>query len=78
VPLFGSALSLVAVALIVDALYLSFRRWRDDGPQGPPHGGEDLTSRRQFMAYAGLLLSAIALIATVWQTLPIYFFMSCR
>jgi hypothetical protein len=82
VPLVGSLLSLVALALIGDALYLSWHRWRGDlaeeRPAGPPHDGEGITSRRQFMAYAGLLLSAIALIATIWQTLPVYFFASCR
>ena len=30
------------------------------------------------MAYAGLLLSGIALIATVWEALPILFFTTCR
>ena len=81
VPLVGSLLSLVAIALIVDALYLSWYRWRGDEPAGqppPPHDRGDVVSRREFMAYAGLLLSAIALIATVWQTLPIFFFASCR
>ena len=83
VPLVGSARSLIAVALIVDALYLSWRRWRgdlaDDAPlPSPPHDGDRTVSRRQFMAYAGLLLSAIALIATIWQTLPVFCFASCR
>jgi hypothetical protein len=81
VPLVGSAVSLIAIALIADALYVSWRRWRgDDGQEEPlpPHGGNEKASRRRFMAYSGLLLSAIALIATVWQTLPVYFFASCR
>ena len=81
VPLAGSAFSLIAIALLADALYVSWRRWRGDGRQEeppPPHGGNDKASRRRFMAYSGLLLSAIALIATVWQTLPVYFFASCR
>lgn len=79
VPLVGSLLSLVAIALIADALYISWRRWR--GPPGdaaPPLDDMDPASARRFMAYAGLLLSAIALIATIWQTLPVYFFASCR
>ena len=81
VPLVGSALSLIAIALIADALYVSWRRWRGDGAGGappPPYGGNDRASRQRFIAYAGLLLSGIALIATVWQTLPVYFFASCR
>lgn len=81
VPLVGSALSLVALAVIADALYLSWYRWLGDEPEGqppPPHDRGDVASRREFMAYAGLLLSALALIATVWQTLPIFFFASCR
>ena len=80
VPLVGSAFSLIALALIADALYVSWRRWRGDGEQEspPPQGGNDPASRRRFMAYSGLLLSGIALIATVWQTLPVYFFASCR
>ena len=81
VPLVGSAVSLVALALIGDAVYLSWYRWIGEEPKGqppPPHDRADVASRREFMAYAGLLLSAIALIATVWQTLPIFFFASCR
>jgi len=81
VPLVGSAFSLIAIALIADAIYVSWRRWREapDGEQPlPPDADNDPASRRRFMAYAGLLLSGIALIATVWQTLPVYFFASCR
>ena len=83
VPLVGGALTLVAIALIVDAMVLSWRRWRgrpwDGAPQPlPPHGGNDIHSRRRFMAYAGFLLAGISLIATVWQALPIVFFASCR
>jgi hypothetical protein len=40
----------------------------------PPYDANDVASRRRFMAYAGLLLSGLALIATLWQTLPILFF----
>jgi hypothetical protein len=29
------------------------------------------------MAYAGFLLSGLALIATIWETLPLVFFASC-
>jgi hypothetical protein len=81
VQLVLAAVSLAAVLLIADALYLSWYRWRGDEPAGQPpiaHDRADVASRREFMAYAGLLLSAIALIATVWQTLPIFFFASCR
>jgi hypothetical protein len=83
VPLVGGIITLVAVALILDALILSFRRWRgrpwDREPEPlPPLDRNDVASRRRFMAYAGLLLSGIALIATIWQTLPILFFASCR
>jgi hypothetical protein len=82
VPLVGSALSLVAVALIIDALYLSWRRWQgglaDDERLPGTQDDDGTTSRRQFMARAGLLLSAVALVATVWQTLPVFFFASCR
>jgi hypothetical protein len=83
VPLFGAAATLVAVALILDALLLSYRRWRGmpwDGQPGPPppHDADDVASRRRFMAYAGFLLSGLALIATIWETLPIVFFTSCK
>jgi hypothetical protein len=30
------------------------------------------------MAYAGFLLSGIALIVTIWETLPILFFSTCQ
>ena len=83
VPVVGGAVTLLAVALILDALVLSYRRWQgkpwDGGPEVlPPHDRNDVVSRRRFMAYAGLLLSGIALIATIWETLPIVFFATCR
>jgi hypothetical protein len=83
VPLFGGAVTAVAVALILDAVVLAYRRWRampSDGEPAPlpPHDANDVASRRRFMAYAGFLLSGLALIATVWQTLPILFFATCE
>jgi hypothetical protein len=83
VPLFGGAVTLVAVALILDAVVLAYRRWRGMPANGepaplPPHDANDAASRRRFMAYAGFLLSGLALIATVWETLPILFFATCE
>lgn len=83
VPLVGGAVTLVAVALILDGGVLAYRRWRgmpSDGQPAPlpPHDANDVASRRRFMAYAGLLLSGLALIATVWETLPILFFGTCE
>jgi hypothetical protein len=83
VQLFGGAVSVVAVALILDAMMLAYRRWRGmpwDGQPGPlpPHDKNDVASRRRFMAYAGLLLSGLALVATIWETLPIVFFAACH
>ena len=83
VPLVGGAVTLVAVALILDAAVLSYRRWRGMPSEGqpaplPPHDANDVASRRRFMAYAGLLLSGLALIATIWETLPIVFFATCE
>jgi hypothetical protein len=83
VPLVGGAVTLVAVALILDAAILAYRRWRgmpsDRGHAPlPPHDANDVASRRRFMAYAGLLLSGLALIATVWEALPILFFATCE
>jgi hypothetical protein len=81
--LFAGAVTAAAVVLIVDGVVLSYRRWRGAPSDGrpapnPPHDGSDMASRRRFMAYAGLLLSGLALIATVWQTLPIVFFATCE
>ena len=81
--LFAGAVTVVAVVLILDAVVLSYRRWRglsEDGRPAPPppHDSSDIGSRRRFMAYAGLLLSGLALIATLFQTLPIVFFATCR
>ena len=83
VLLFGSVVTLVAVALILDALVLAYRRWRGMPADGrpaplPPHDATDVASRRRFMAYAGFLLSGLALIATIWETLPIVFFATCE
>jgi hypothetical protein len=83
VPLFGGAVTLVAVALILDAAVLSYRRWRgmpSDGTPAPlpPHDRNDVASRRRFMAYAGLLLSGLALVATILETLPVVFFATCQ
>jgi hypothetical protein len=83
VQLFGGAVTVIAVVLILDAMILSYRRWRGmpwDGEPGPlpPHDANDVASRRRFMAYAGLLLSGLALIATIWETLPVVFFATCE
>jgi len=83
VLLVGGAITLVAVVLILDALVLSWRRWRGLPRNGdpeplPPQDRNDVASRRRFMAHAGLLLSGLALIATVWESLPLVFFASCR
>jgi hypothetical protein len=83
VLLVGGAVTLVAVALILDAMVLSYRRWRGEPSDGqpaplPPHDRNDVASRRRFMAYAGFLLSGIALIVTIWETLPIVFFSTCQ
>ena len=83
VPLVGGAATLLAVVLILDALFVCWRRWQGrpfDGepPPLPPHDSNDVASRRRFIAYAGLLLSGISLIATVWESLPLVFFASCR
>ena len=83
VLLVGGLITLLAVVLIVDGIVISWRRWRGRGADGareplPPHDSNDPESSRRFMAYAALLLSGIALIATVWETLPILFYASCR
>ena len=83
VQLFGAAVTVLAVVLILDAILLSYRRWRgmpwDGRPDPlPPHDANDVASRRRFMAYAGFLLSGLALIATIWETLPIVFFATCQ
>ena len=80
---FGAAVTVLAVVLILDAILLSYRRWRgmpwDGRPDPlPPHDANDVASRRRFMAYAGFLLSGLALIATIWETLPIVFFATCQ
>ena len=83
VPLVGGAVTVIAVALILDGGVLAYRRWRGMPSNGepaplPPHDSNNVASRRRFMAYAGLLLSGLALIATVWETLPILFFATCE
>jgi hypothetical protein len=83
VQLFGAAVTAVAVVLILDAMMLSYRRWRSmpsdgEGARSPPHDASDVASRRRFMAYAGFLLSGLALVATIWETLPIVFFATCE
>jgi hypothetical protein len=75
--------TLVAVALILDAVVLAYRDWRGMPANGEPppllpHDANDVASRRRFMACAGFLLSGLALIATVWETLPILFFATCE
>src|ERR687898_65373 len=64
VQLFGAAVTVVAVVLILDTMMLSYRRWRgvpSDGQPAPssPHDANDVASRRRFMAYAGFLLSGL-------------------
>ncbi len=79
----GGIVTLIAIVLIVDALAISFRRWRDpdlDRRPGPLPRQDlaDVHSRRRFMAYAGILLSGASLIATVFESLPLIFFATCR
>jgi len=82
VQLCGAAVTVVAVVLILDTMMLFYRRWRgrSDGQPAPspPHDANDVASRRRFMAHAGFLLSGLALIATIWETLPIVFFATCE
>ena len=83
VQLFGAAATVLAVVLILDAMMLSYRRWRGmpwDGQPGalPPHDANDIASRRRFMAYADFLMSGLALVATICETLPIVFFATCQ
>jgi hypothetical protein len=83
VLLVGGILTLIALVLILDAAVISWRRWRSEPPEGgeaplPPHDETDTDSRQRFMAYAGLLLSGISLVATMFETLPILIFTSCR
>jgi hypothetical protein len=79
VQLVAAAVTLGAVTLIVHGARMSWRRWRT-GPTAPlpPHDRGDPDSRRRFIAYSGLLLCGLALIATVWQALPVLFIHSCR
>ncbi|QBQ55753.1 hypothetical protein [Nitrosococcus wardiae] len=44
----------------------------------PPYDQANPQSRRRFLTYAGLLLSGLALIATLWEALPVLFMTSCR
>lgn len=44
----------------------------------PPHDQATMQSRRRFLAYAGLLLCGLALIATLWGALPVLFMTSCQ
>ncbi len=79
VRLIGAAVTLGAVVLILHGTRMSWRRWRT-GPSSPPppHDASDPDSRSRFIAYSGLLLCGLALIATVWQALPLLFFDACR
>lgn len=81
VPLIVAVATVIAVGLILDGAVVAIRRWR--GPWGvetplPPHDQADKQSRRRFLAYAGLLLCGLSLIATVWEALPVLFMDSCR
>ena len=81
--------TLIAVVLILIGAVISVRRWRGAGVSGryrhqssippmPPHDQPNVDSRRRFMAYAGLLLAGLSLIAVSWQALPVVFIDSCR
>lgn len=81
VPLIVIVVTVIAVGLIVHGIVVAMRRWR--GSLGerrvmPPHDQSNKDSRRRFMAYAGLLLCGLALIATLWVALPVLFMHSCR
>lgn len=81
VPFTVGIATLIAAVLIVDGIALSYRRWR--GPPGaraemPPHDRSDKQSRYRFMAYAGLLLSGLSLVAILWVALPVLLIDSCR
>lgn len=81
IPLTVAAATLIAAALIIDGIVLAYRRWRGSPgarPEMPPHDRPGEQSRYRFMAYAGLLLSGLSLVATLWVALPVLFIDSCR
>ena len=75
--------TVIAAGLILDGGLTAWRRWRGRAPDQPPapqppHEKPDRDSRRRFMAYAGLLLCGISLIAVIWESLPVWLMDSCR
>ncbi|MDQ2695396.1 MAG: hypothetical protein M3Z21_08465 [Pseudomonadota bacterium] len=81
VPLIIVAATALAAGLIVNGGVLAWRRWRGAGgnlEEMPPHDRPDKDSRRRFMAYAGLLLCGLSLVATLWVAMPYLFIDSCR
>lgn len=81
VPLIVALATLIAAGLILDGAMVALRRWRgsrwEEAPP-PPHDQANKQSRRRFLAYAGLLLCGLSLIATLWEALPVLFMTSCR
>ncbi len=60
------AVTLVALALIAGAGWLSWRKWKEAGPRWPGDGN-DSVSRGRFMAAGGVLLSGLFFLLVLAQ-----------
>lgn len=80
VPLVVGAATLMAASLVIAGTVLAYRRCSRLGWDAPDLSLDrsDTDSRRHFMAYAGLLLGGLSLLAIVWEALPVALIDSCR
>lgn len=57
--------------------FIALRNWREVGSKWPGEDGS-VTERSRFMAVVGLLISAIIVLALIWQWIPQFIFDPCQ
>lgn len=70
-------LTVVALALIVQAGLHAFREWGFETAE-PPHDDDTLDDRRRFLGFATLILCGLSFVATVYVALPALVISTCR
>ena len=69
--------TLIAIFGIAASSVLAFRRGRFDASRRVPHDADTIENRRDFVAYATILLSGLSFVATLYVALAALFVETC-